>query len=181
MINAKADISGLDKLQKQLNFVESIKSNDNRSLNEYLGNKSLEVLNKVISMRLNSGTTNDEYIEEYKKNNILSISDDGFTLYNHTMADLSELKPETRAKYPQGFSIAMAFEYGVGIVGENAPVEGAWEYNINNYNFAWKYKKDGVVYSTYGYQGMEIYRYAKEEIIKQLPKWVKEYYERGVK
>ena len=180
MINAKVDIDSLNKLQKQMNFVHSINSNMLK-LNEYLGNKSLEVLNKVINMRLNIGTTNDEYIDEYKKNNILNVNNNGFEIYNHTMADLSELKPETRAKYPQGFSIAMAFEYGVGIVGENAPVAGAWDYNINNYNFAWKYKKDGIVYSTYGYQGMEIFRYAKEEIIKQLPIWIKEYYERGAK
>ena len=36
--------------------------------------------------------------------------------------------------YPNGFSIALAFEYGVGIVGQTNPVPNAWEYNLKDYN-----------------------------------------------
>ena len=81
--------------------------------------------------------------------------------------------------YEKGFSIALAFEYGVGIVGEDnydSEFFQAWEYNVNKHNFAWNYVKDGVRYSTYGYMGFEVYRFTAEEIINQLPNWVAEYF-----
>ncbi len=179
MINVSTKINSIDKLQRYIYCVNVLngKETDNDFM-DFLKQKFMRTLNDVIDVNLKDGTTNDEYIEEYKKNNIIEDTSDGFVLYNHTMADISEMSPHTQAKYPNGFSIALAFEYGVGIVGENNAKMGAWEYNVNKHNFAWRYKKDGQIYSTYGYEGMEIYRKTVTLINGSMKSWLFEYLER---
>ena len=63
-----------------------------------------------------------------------------------------------------------------GIVAENAPVEGAWEYNVAKHNFYWTYEKYGKKYATYGYKGMEIYRFTVAKIKDNINNWIKEYF-----
>ena len=85
--------------------------------------------------------------------------------------------------YPNGeFSIALAFEYGVGIIGMNTDFDPEkytpWDYNIQDYNFGWILPKDvfdrpNLLYG--GYQGFEIYRYTAEQIMLNLKGWVETY------
>lgn len=169
-------ITNLDQLDKYIHFLSVINgtSKDERFM-KFMKERFMETLNSVIDEELKGGTTNDEYISAYKQNNKIEDTDDGFVLYNDTMGDISELSKKTQAKYPNGFSIALAFEYGVGIVGENTAKIGAWEYNVNKRNFAWTYKKNGKSYSTYGYEGMEIYRKTAIKINNNLGYWLDKY------
>ena len=188
MIKTKIEISNLSLIDKQVKLMNSAKQTT--GLNDFLKDKFLNVLNQVIDERLVStgngeqwGVTDSEYFGVYKANNKFQDIPNGFILYNDTVIPQSELPIKNKQKlanYPNGFSLALAFEYGIGIVGENAPVEGAWKYNVNNYLFAWTYEKNGIKYDTYGYQGMEIYRYTVERIKENLGNWLKEYVEKEV-
>lgn len=178
MFNVSIDVDNLDSLRKVLVYVNKLKNMKvDKVFQKYIQNKCLQVAKIVTESRLTGGTTNDEYIQQYKKNHKIQETNDGFILYNDTTIPVSELEisDKTALNYPNGFCIALAFEYGVGIVGENNAKVGAWNYNINNYTFAWHFIKDGELQSTYGYEGFEIYRYTKEEIEKNMYKWITEY------
>ena len=178
--NVKLDTTNLDKLENHIKYVERFsKMKNNIKLQKYIQDKFLETVRRVTNERLVGGTTDDEYIEEYKSRHKIRETSDGFILYNDTILPtaLLPVSEETAKNYPNGFSIALAFEYGIGIVGQNDAKVGAWDYNINNWNFAWRYTKDGVSYSTYGYSGFEIYRYTAEEIRKNIKRWILEYNE----
>lgn len=202
MLNITINTQGLDKLQNQIDFVEKMLSmkTDVKFQNE-IQKRVLDTVKRITSERLTGGTTNDEIISEYSNNHKIRTEDDGFILYNNTMipANVKGVQNDI-ANYPDGmFSVAMAFEYGVGIVGMKTGNPNAWEYNINTfkqentnygkgYNFGWILPKEvaekygipkGQEYG--GYEGFEIYRYTAEEVKKLLNSWVKEYYRKEVK
>lgn len=182
MLQITANIQGLKELDKHIKIVEKFMSLKNdKNLNKYLQEKTLEVLNKVMNARLSGGTTNDDAISLYKNSNHIEETNDGFVLYNDCSIPANT---KNSSNYPNGqFSIALAFEYGVGIIGQNTDVERfiPWEYNINNYNFGWFFKSsDGKYHQTGGYQGFEIYRYTADEVEKNINQWVKEFYEKEV-
>lgn len=170
------EVNGLEKLKQHIEFVKKISSMKNDTkFQDFISDKCFKTLQRVTNERLIGGTTNDELIGEYSKNNKINKDDDGFVLYNDTVIEVDD------PNYPNGFSIALAFEYGVGIVGEgtyNSDYFRPWEYNVNNYNFGWYFKKDGETQHTYGYMGFEIFRYTAEEINQNLNKWVEEYYKK---
>lgn len=188
MIKTNTIISNLSAIDNQRKKIITIKDED--KLLDFLKPRFMEALNQTINERLVSvstgeqaGVTNSEYFEQYKANNKFTDIPNGFILYNDTVIPQSALTIQDKQKlanYPNGFSIALAFEFGVGIVGQNAPVDGAWQYNVNNYNFYWFFKKNGQVYHTYGYQGMEIYRFTVEKIKSNLNNWLKEYLDKEV-
>lgn len=176
MIKTNIKVDSVEKLTKHIELVKSLtKLRGDSSFLDFLIEKCMKCLNETIDERLTGGTTNNDSIDEYKKNNVSQKVDGGFIIYNHTMGDISEMTPETQAKYPNGFSIAFAFEYGVGIVGANNPKQGAWEYNINEYEKHWVYRKNGKYRATSGYEGFEIYRFTTEKIRNNLYDWVQEY------
>lgn len=178
MFNVKIDVDGLEEFKKYIEYVKSM--NDmkiDKNFQKFIQNKCLEVVKKQSDLRINSNTTDAEYIDEYKSRHKIRETNDGFILYNDTIlpTELLPVSQRNANNYPNGFSIALAFEYGIGIVGQNSAKEGAWEYNVNNWNFAWQYEKYGEKYSTYGYEGFEVYRFTAEEISKSLKDWVMEY------
>ena len=177
MLKVSTNISGLKNLQSYIINIEKIASIKNSSeYTKFLQKKVMETLNQVMNERL-GGTTNDEFIEEYKLRNKIIDVDDGFILYNDFTipATLSTKSTKTR-NYSSGFSIALAFEYGVGIVGKEKPKVGAWEYNINEYENGWYYKSStGEIIWTRGYEGLEIYRFTKDRIEKNMSSWFQEY------
>lgn len=185
MINTKIAITNFSAIDNQISKIKIIKS-DQSSLMEFLKVKFLKALNETIDERLinvsngeQGGVTDSEYFEEYKLRNKFMDIPNGFILYNDTVIPQSMLpirSKKTLANYPNGFSLALAFEFGVGIVGENAPVEGAWEYNVAKHNFYWTYEKYGKKYATYGYKGMEIYRFTVAKIKDNINDWIKEYF-----
>lgn len=178
-LNVNVDVKGLEDLKKQIEFIEKLFSmKTDKKFQDYIQKKCLQTVQNITNQRLIGGTTDDDMIDEYKINHKIRPTDDGFILYNDTVLP-SYMLSANPEDYPNGFSIALAFEYGVGIVGENSPKQGAWEYNMKNHNFAWYYTKYGELLSTYGYEGFEIYRYTAEEIKKNLSKWVKEYKKDG--
>lgn len=180
MLKVTTNIQGLDKLQKEIDRLEKImKLQSNNELNKYLKNKVWETLQKVMNERLVGGTTNDNAIDLYKNSNYIEDTTNGFILYNNAQVDV---EGNLQDNYLNGkFSIALAFEYGVGITGEGTYDPGTstfkpWEYNVKNYNFGWYYKdENGNKQHTYGYMGFEIYRYVVDEVKKNLPKWIEDY------
>ena len=177
MLIVSTNIGGLKNLQNYINKIDKLLLLKNDSdYKKFLQEKVMQTLNEVMSERL-AGTTNSEFIEEYKRRNQFRDYEDGFILYNDFTipAVLSPKSTKTR-NYSKGFSIALAFEYGVGIVGQENPKQGAWEYNINQYEKGWYYKSSsGEVLLTRGYEGLEIYRYTKDRVEKNMNSWVQEY------
>ena len=197
MFKISTSVDSIEKLDKHINFVKSMMSmKEDSAFQQYIQQKCLETVNKVSNERIYlHNTTNTEMRSEYLKNNKIREATDGFIIYNDTYVTTDN------PSYEGGkFSIALAFEYGVGIIGEENPVEGAWEYDVNgNLVFddngeairGWwisktkngsnpyvKESKNGNAVVTQGYQGMEIYRFARIEIENQLSKWVNDYYRR---
>ena len=187
MLKISKDIQGLSKLQKHIDFVEKLlKMKTDLAFQKYIQNKVLETADKVTNERLIGGTTNDDAIDLYKSNHKIREYKEGFILYNDTQ--IPAIVKGTQNKidnYPNGqFPIALAFEYGVGIIGQNTNNDNAWAYNIQGYYFGWYLPKEvtgevGIQYA--GYMGFEIYRYIAIEVEKNLNKWVKEYFEKEVK
>lgn len=188
MLNIKADIHGLEDLKNHIDFVEKmLKMKTDTTFQKFIQDKVLETVKKVTSERLTGGTTNDDAIGLYMENHKIREEQEGFILYNDTMipANVSG-KQNDISNYPNGmFPIALAFEYGVGIIGENTPNnDNAWAYNIQGYNFGWILPRSvtgefGI--ETAGYMGFEIYRYTAEEVKNNLNGWVKEYFGKEVK
>ena len=126
---------------------------------------------------------------------IKNITNKGFVIYNDYWIE----KPTTHFSYGYPFSIALAFEYGTGIIGathsaytpdwyaynvndnrvtiDGEEIDGWWlDANLNNGNPIFGTSKSGKAVITRGYEGLEIYRFSAIEIQKQLPNWVKEYF-----
>lgn len=182
MINGNLQVYGIENLTNRINYINKLKQmKTDKTFQDYIKEKCLETVIEVSKQRLQTGVgaeqcTNDEYFSEYISNHKIRDTENGFILYNNLTVPANTSKPEN---YPNGFSIAMAFEYGVGIVGENANDNpNAWAYNVNNHQFGWVFKKDDNYFTTYGYAGFEIYRFSAIEIKKQLPNWVEKYFKK---
>lgn len=176
MLKVSHNITGLINLQKEINRVNKILETQ-KDINNFIKEKVKQTLNEVMSDELKGGTTNDEAISLYISSNQIEDTSNGFILYNNATIDANTKEKST---YPNGqFSIALAFEYGVGIIGQNTPdpYNKAWDYNVNNYNFGWTFKNSkGEVVSTAGYMGFEIYRKVADKVNKNLSSWYKEYW-----
>lgn len=180
--------TNLEKLQEHLKFVEKmIKMKTDSDFQDFIKQKVLEVADKVTNERLVGGTTNDDAIELYKGSHQIRDFEQGFILFNDAAipANVNGIQNDID-NYPDGmFCVALAFEYGVGILGENTPNnDNAWAYNLQGYNFGWYLPQDvtgEVGVQTAGYMGFEIYRHIAEEVKSKLKDWVKEYYKKEVK
>lgn len=183
MLKVSCEVKGLKGLENKIEYIKRLSQmKTDKSFQKFIQDKVMQALNKVMEERLTEDTTNNEYIEEYKLRNKIREESDGFVLYNDfKIPAILSTKSNAIRDYSEGFSIALAFEYGVGIVGQENPVEGAWEYNVNNYEKGWYYKTmSGEVLFTQGYKGMQIYHYTKIEVENNLSNWVKEYFDGGV-
>ena len=177
ILNIKVVSNDLDKLKGTITLVKKLaKVQSDEEFRKYIQDKCMQTLNLVMNQRLSGGTTNDEFIGLYKSSNHIVTNDKGFVIYNDAKIPVEGKVSEN---YPNGeFNIALAFEYGTGITGEGTYTEDkfkAWDYNVNNYNFGWYYKKNGEVLHTYGYMGFEIYRNTAIEIENNIQNWVDEY------
>ena len=183
MLNITTNIQGLKELQKHIDFVESmLKMKTDIKFQDFIKDKVLELAKSVTDKYLIGGTTNDDAIDLYKSNHKIRDEEQGFILYNDTTIPVNAKDP---SGYPEnGFPVALAFEYGVGIVGQNSSnSETAWEYDVNNHGESgWVYVlDDDTWHRTSGYVGFEIYRHIAEEVNTVLDKWVQEYYGKEVK
>lgn len=181
MLKISTNVTGINNIQKTIDFIDKMKSmKQDTDFQKFIQDKCMETLNQVMDERLIGGTTNDDSIELYRNSNHIIDDTEGFIIYNDAKIPANLKDPST---YPgEQFSIALAFEYGVGIIGENTVNENAWAYNINNYNFGWYFKDtDGKYHQTGGYQGFEVYRFTVDKIQKNINSWVYEYYRKAGK
>lgn len=163
----KIELNGIEEAIKTIRVRKELTKDI--KFRKYIKNKCMKALKDVMRQRLVLN------IDNYEANNKIADTEDGFIIYNDTMADLSELSDDTKQKYPDGFSVALAIEYGTGIVGQDNPKKGAWEYNLNEHVVGWSYYKNGRFYGTRGIEGMEIYRFTSEKIANEYKSWVIEY------
>ena len=178
-LKVNIDVKGIEKLGNTIDYVNKLlQMKIDKDFQKYIQERVLETVKEVATQRLIlSETTNYEWIEEYQNNHKIRETEEGFELYNDFKIPASMLSiSENNPNYEDGFNIALAFEYGVGIVGEQHPKKGAWEYNINEHDHSWYYTKYGNTYKTRGYEGAEVYRYTAIEVTKRLKQWVKDYF-----
>ena len=128
----------LEGLNKHIEYVNKmLNMKEDEKFQKFIQEKVLELAKKVTDERLTGGTTNDEEINLYKSSHHIQEEADGFILYNDAKIDANAIDI---SNYANGqFSIALAFEYGVGITGEGTYQDDyftPWEYNVNNYNFS---------------------------------------------
>lgn len=196
MIEAQININSFKELDNYISKVD-LSTFNNKDFLDFLKKKSMEALDQTINERLKGGTNNDEEISLYINSNHIVDTADGFLMYNDAKipADKYNTIPFDTSGYPGGmFSVALAFEYGVGVSGKS-------EYGVKHgyvYNNLSKTKSSGhkrlqtewylpkMVYGksgmkTSGYQGFEIYRFTAEKIKRNLNNWIKEYQKRGNK
>jgi len=183
MLDAKIQVTNLEDLQKHLDFVRKMLSMaTDKTFQDFIKSKVLELADKVTNERLVGGTTNDDVIAEYKSNHKIRDYEEGFILYNDTTIPANA---KDVSGYNEGnFCVALAFEYGVGIVGEQTTnSENAWQYDINNYGQSgWVFiKNDDSWERTRGYAGFEIYRNIAIQVNSNIKDWVTEYYEKEVR
>lgn len=191
MFKINTTIQGLDKLQKEINRLEKLIKTENNInlLNQKLAIKMLEIVNEVANNRIMLlSSTNEEEKSKYLNNNKYRIEGNTIVLYN----DLCILSPKSKVSGSYLFCVALAFEYGTGVIGKQNPKLGAWQYDINSEKNraivddekldGWwipiekvgkveplATSKSGKSVVVQGYEGVEIYRFAREEIIKRLP------------
>lgn len=195
MFDVDIKIDNLKGLNTHIKYVDKLLSlKDDKQFQRYFQQKFLETVNKVANDRIIGGTTNDEEIDLYKSSNKIQEIEDGFILYNDAKipADFYNTLPFDTSGYSSGqFSIALAFEYGTGMVAVgnyDNKYFNPWQYDStsktkskHHKNNSWYlpknvYGESGV--KTYGYKGFEVYRYTAEEIQAQMPKWLNDYFKK---
>lgn len=181
MINVRISAINKKALDQHIDFVKKLLlMKTDEKFQKYIQEKCLETVKRVTDELMRySGST----VDAYKNNHKIKETETGFVLYNDTVVE---------SGYDGAFPIALAFEYGTGIVGSQNAKEGAWQYNINNHKNGWLYPtdesdsnpykwrdKDGNLHAwTKGLMGMEIYKKTEDVIKRQLSSWVMNYYER---
>lgn len=162
-------IDSLEKLKNHIEYIQKCADiKTDKGFQRFIQDKFLETVNYISAMQLPANDLSQQYIS----NNKIREVEDGFLLYNDTVVET-----ETEG-YNGVFSIALAFEYGTGLVGQENAIEGAWAYNVNQHEKGWTFYKDGSFHFTRGFKGFEIYRLTRIEIENKLLKWVDEYKKR---
>lgn len=183
MLKVVTNVSNLENLNKYIDYVNKMANmKTDKDFQKYIQDKCLKTVQKVARERVH-GSTNDDALGTYINSNHIIEIDGGFVLYNDAKipAEVYGVQNDISNYVGGMFNLALAFEYGVGIIGQNTPTQpkGNWNYNVQGYNFGWKLPQSvtgEVGVETAGYQGFEVYRFTAEEIKAQLPKWVKDYY-----
>lgn len=170
---------GFKELKKNIKKVQSTFLDD--KFIYYLANKSFQLLNQITQQNLNLDELN-QYEHFYRNNHQMKVLKDEIDIWNDTMVDLDSLNlsDKTRANYSSGLSLAKIVEYGTGIVGANSEASSIakdWQYDMNNHgNDGWFYEDNsGQLHFTRGIEGRLIFYKTKEEIEKNLDKWVSDY------
>lgn len=197
MLNVNISMTGEKALTEHIAYVRKLISmKTDKGFQKFIQEKCLEiVIKKSRELLAQNTTTNEELKGAYINNHKIKEEANGFVIYN----DLCVVKESTRFSEGYVFPVALAFEYGTGIVGngsvtsapgsymynvnnnyvniDNDKVSGWWlsvEKNGNNQHFG--VSKSGKAVVTQGYRGMEIYRNSAIEITKRLKTWVNEYF-----
>ena len=195
MLKIQPKVDNLEGLRKIIDYVEKMsKMATNEEFQKFVQDKCMKTVQHITNQRLVGGTTNDEEMGLYISSHKIAPFKNGVILYNDAKipADKYNTLPFDTSGYPNGeFSIALAFEYGVGVVGiSNYGLEKGYIYNDLLSSKSKSHQKhiqewylphnvmgeSGIL--TGGYSGFEIYRYTAIEIENHLREWVNEFYER---
>ena len=191
-LKTNVNVKGLKELQEKINYIDKlIKMKSDTKFQNIIKQKCLDTVIEIAIQNINLfPTSNEELKQAYISNNKIRPmeNNNGFIIYNDLSVQSKNYK----------FCVALAFEYGTGLIGQEQNINGAWKYNVNqntvffdgNTIDGWWLAKSkagsvesfgesqsGKAIITRGYQGMEIYRKSAEEIKKRLKKWVNEYKE----
>ena len=186
ILDIQPEILGMKEFDKYISFVKKLSMMKiDKGFQDFIKNKVMETAYNVTDNRLDTNNTNNDAIQKYKDNHKIREFDSGFILYNDTKIQaIVKGVQNSIENYPNGeFNIALAFEYGVGIIGSNSAIPKSWDYNIQDYYFGWYLPQEVTGRSgvqTGGYQGYEIYRYIAIEVQNNLKNWVEEYYRNEV-
>lgn len=200
MLDIQIDIK---KFKKFENIYEKVKNYATLSktvrFQEFLKSKVIETLNYVINRNIDAlNTTNPEEVDLYLNSNHIVDTSDGFILYNDAKipADKYNMLPFDTSGYPNGeFSIALAFEYGIGIIGQGSYNNGyftPWTYNNTDsskrrdksHSPYWYLPKNVTGLSgilTQGYGGVQIYGDVARIVNNSISKWTCEFIEKEAK
>lgn len=179
-----------------LKAVSKVLQLTDKDFQKYLQEKVLQTVRLISEEKLVKGiTNNDDEIDIYKENHKIRELENGFELYNDTQipADKYNTIPFDTSGYPNGmFSVALAFEYGTGVVGiSDYGVKNGYVYNDIGNTKSKSHRKfgdkwylpvnvngySGVISS--GYEGFEIYRYTAIEVENQIDNWTMDYLTNG--
>lgn len=165
--NLEFNVENKQHLDDLVEFVNSLMEIQyDKQFHKFIQEKCMEIIQTHIDTYLTfSGNT----VDLYKSSNKIEEFDEGFIIYNDTTVETDT------DGYGGKFSIALAFEYGTGIVGQENPKENAWEYNVNEHQKGWTYFKNDSFHFTKGFEGFQIYTLSAQEIESKLPEWVNEY------
>ena len=151
-----------------------------KEFRKFLGEKIVEKLREISEEELSNIDEGDiaySEISKYKTLHQIEVGDDYVLVFNDTMADLSHLSEKTLNRYPDGLSMALLIEYGMGINGINDE-DGEWITQMNpnrDYSKPWFYERDKIKYSSIGIEGKMIYNKIYEQLDGYLGKWTKEW------
>lgn len=175
-------IQGITKFKNKLNKINKILSSED--FIEYLEGKCFQELLRVTDISVNDINYHSvsEDITRYRTNHQHEHEGNVITLWNDTMVNFDELNvsDETRAKYPNGLSLAKIVEFGTGIVGANSEASKYaenWQYDVNSHgNKGWFYKdRTGQLQWSRGINGKLVFLNTKKRIEKNIENWVTEY------
>lgn len=156
-----------------------------KKFKNFIANKCIKELRKIMSANLNNFGEGEEHsvfknkLKEYKKNNIKEIGDDYILIYNETILTQEEMtwvSEKTRSNYPNGISISKIIEYGTGLQGTS---QDDWQVNVNNHNSSWSYKdpdNEGRYKHTSGIEGRFIYYKLLQSVEENFEQWVLQYW-----
>lgn len=152
------------------------------SFKEFIKDKALDELNKIIQQRVNNFGDGEEHpifiqkVEEYKKNNKTEIGSDYILIFNDTMLTYDEMtwvSEKTKINYLDGLSISYLIEYGSGLKGTS---QSDWETNVNNHKGTWSYiGSDDKIYHTDGIEGRFIYDTLLQSVKNKFEEWTLEF------
>lgn len=122
-------------------------------------------------------------LEEYKKNNVATVTKDYIEIKNDTMLTQEEMywvSDKTKQRYPDGISIAYIIEYGTGLRGVEAE---DWTINLpspsKKSDGSWNFTRDGKKYiKVTGTSPKLVYLALRGEVEQRFEDWVLEYIER---
>ena len=183
MLKVNCEIKGLKELNAKIEYIKQLSQmKTDKEFQKFIQDKVLKVVEKVSRERLVGKTTNEEDIEEYIKNHKIRNEDNGFVLYNDYKipADKYNILPFDTRGYPDGmFNLAIAFEYGVGIIDTSGITRSKSHKRLGNEWYLPKNVNGASGILTQGYEGQGIYKYTRIEVEDNLPKWVEEYFDGG--
>jgi hypothetical protein len=173
-----ADNADVNTLFKDLDKLQTLF--ETTEFRKFIGDKCIETLRDISNEELSGINENDVAYSElikYKMSHQYEVGDDYVLVFNDAMADLSHLSPDTLANYPDGLSIALLIEYGMGLPGTSDD-EDDWQTKVNpnrDYTKQWSYIRNSALYHSSGMEGKMIFDKLEKEVDKNIGDWIDEY------